>query len=93
VFCISRIEVGFTDFELGESSGALEEPEVTRESKDFMSLRRDLYRLGRSCEVGVALNKREEARTPKRLAAKVDRLVSERAERNRGMCSEAVDFR
>jgi hypothetical protein len=47
-----------------------------------MSLRRDLYRSVRSCEVGVALNKREEARTPKRLAAKVDRLVWERAERN-----------
>jgi hypothetical protein len=47
-----------------------------------MSLRRGLYCSVRSCEVGVALSKREEARTPKRLALKSTASCGKRAERN-----------
>jgi hypothetical protein len=58
-----------------------------------MSLRRVLYRLVRKREVGVAFGKREEARTPKRPAAKVDLLVWEASQTLRGMSLGAVDNR
>jgi hypothetical protein len=46
-----------------------------------MSLRRGSYRLVGSCEVGVALSKREEARTPRRLPVKSTASCGETAER------------
>jgi hypothetical protein len=58
-----------------------------------MSLRRGLYRSVKTCEVGVALTKREKAWTPKRLAAKAERVTWEASLTQRGICSGLVDTR